>query len=181
MDGKHVVLQAPFNSGSEFFNYKKSFSIVLLVLADCDYNILYADIGSHGRMSDGGVFNCSLLHEKIYKNNNMFPPSAALPNQNTPVPYVIVGDSAFALSPRLMKPYPGTPPIGSKQRIFNQQLSRARVVIENTFGIISAIFRVLRKPMLLQPQGATRVVHTCVYLHNFLKQSTTSRNLYVHA
>ena len=34
MDGKHVVLQCPKNSGSLFFNYEGTFSIVLLAVVD---------------------------------------------------------------------------------------------------------------------------------------------------
>ena len=64
MDGKHVMLQAPMNSGPKYYNYKHYFSIVLFALVDADYNFLYINVGCQGRISDSGVLkNC-----KLYKN-----------------------------------------------------------------------------------------------------------------
>jgi len=46
---------------------------------------------------------------------------------------------------------------------------------------MSATFRVLRKPLLLEPNKAEIIVMAVVYLHNFLRNSTLSKNTYVMA
>lgn len=66
MDGKHVLMKCPGGTGSEFFNYKNSFSIVLLAVVDYNYCFTYIDVGAKGRNSDGGIFNdYSLKRDKI--------------------------------------------------------------------------------------------------------------------
>ena len=178
IDGKHIRMQSPIHSGSDYYNYKQYFSIVLLAVVDSNYNFMFADVGCQGRISDGGVFNNSALMEKIYGDNTCFPNDTCLPGRLENCPFVFVGDSAFALSNRIMKPYPGNPPQGSKNRVFNKRLSRARVVVENAFGIMSSVFRVFRVPLLLQLEQAKVITFTCIYLHNFLKKSRSSRSLY---
>jgi len=142
MDGKYVVLQAPIHSGTEFFNYNATFSIVLFALVDADYNFLFADVGCQGRISDGGVLKNSILYEKLENCELGIPNPQPLPGRNRSVPYVFVADGAFGLHDNIMKPYPGVHKKSSKKRVFNYRLSRARRVVENVFGILSAKFRV---------------------------------------
>lgn len=68
IDCKHVVIQSPIHSGSEFINYKGTFSVVLFALVDANYNFLYANIGCQGRISDGGVFKNTALNKSIEQN-----------------------------------------------------------------------------------------------------------------
>ena len=60
IDGKHINVQAPPNSGSECFNYKKFITIVLLAIADAKF--ISFDLGSPGIQSDSGIFkSCNLV------------------------------------------------------------------------------------------------------------------------
>ena len=75
-----------------------------------------------------------------------------------------------------MKVYPGQHPKGSKERIFNYRICRARRVVEIVFGLAS-VFRVLRKPMLLEPVKA-QLIMTIACLYNFLSRSPDSAAVY---
>lgn len=77
-----------------------------------------------------------------------------------------------------MKVYPGFHPKGSKERIYNYRICRARRIVKNVFGIVSSVFRVLRKPMLLEPKKAKLVVMTVACLQNFLRRQPQSASTY---
>nr|CAI5853248.1 unnamed protein product [Callosobruchus analis] len=181
IDGKHILIQSPINSGSEFFNYKHTFSVVMMALVDANYMFTYVDVGCQGRTSDGGVFRNTVLGRKLLENDLMLPEDEPLPNYTqTTFPYVFVADDAFALGPHLLKPYQGLYEAGSDERVFNYRLSRARRIVENVFGILASVFRVFKAPMLLQPDKVSkiRVAMVCALLHNFLRRSKDSSATY---
>nr|CAI5820533.1 unnamed protein product [Callosobruchus analis] len=61
VDGKHIRVVKPVGSGSSYMNYKHFFSIILLGIADSNYNFVYVDIGSFGKDSDATIFQNSSL------------------------------------------------------------------------------------------------------------------------
>lgn len=91
---------------------------------------------------------------------------------------MFVGNDTFAISARLIKPFPGQHDKGSKSRTFNYHLTQARCVVKNAFVILSSVFYVLRKPLLVQPNTAALITMTCVLLNKFLRKSKTSNAIY---
>lgn len=149
-----------------------------MAIVDANYNFIFADVGCQGRISDGGVFRNTTFYQKLQNSELNLPNDQSLPGRQLNVPFVFVADDAFPLQTHIMKPYPGTHARGSEKRIYNYRLSRARRIVENAFGILSAVFRVLRKPLLLQPDKASLIIMTCMYLHNYLMKRKASRKLY---
>lgn len=169
MDGKHVTIQAPKLSGSLYWNYKKTYSIVLLALVDACYNFIFVDVGSYGRNSDGGILSNSNFGKKLFRNELNIPEQKLLPGTNTKLPMVIVADDAFPLTTNIMRPFPGKN-LTDEQRIFNYRLSRARRISENVFGILVQKFRMFMRPLQGNPDNITKIVLAACILHNFIRK-----------
>ena len=87
IDGKQVAIRAPPYAGSTYYNYKNFHSIVLMGVGDANYRLIYVDVGSNGRNSDGGVFNRSSLSHHLKNNLLPIPQANCLPNSNIKVNY----------------------------------------------------------------------------------------------
>ena len=162
-----MAIQCPANSGSAFFNYKGGFSTVLLAVADADYKFAYVSIGAYGREHDGTIFSKSSLGQRLAEGSLDIP--VAEPGE---LPYAFVADEAFPLREQIMRPYAGrrmsTEP--EKKRIFNYRLSRARRVVENTFGILVSKFRIFRQPINAKLETVDAIVKSTCVLHNYLRR-----------
>lgn len=171
LDGKHIALQCPQNSGSLYYNYKGFFSIVLMAVCDANYSFTLVDIGQYGSNNDSGVLSNSTMGKAFEDGTINFPASEHLPGCDLPsLPYFIVGDEIFPLKPWLMRPYPGQN-ISEEKSIFNYRLSRARRVIENCFGILVARWRIFRSPILASVETVVKITQAAICLHNYLKQT----------
>lgn len=73
LDGKHIRVIKPVNSGSMYYNYKHFCSVVLLAMCDSNYLFTFVDIGAYGKESDSAVFRNSALCDAIKTRSSIFP------------------------------------------------------------------------------------------------------------
>ena len=107
MDGKHVRIQAPKNSGSEYYNYKNYFSVVLFAICDANYKFTYVDIGGYGSDSDSGIYSSSHIGAALNEGMIDLPQPEPLPNLRESAfkySFQFVGDEAFPLKSYLARP-----------------------------------------------------------------------------
>ena len=167
-DGKHVVIECPKNSGSNFFNYKGTFSIVLLAYGDANYCFTAVDVGQYGRSNDSGAFANSALGKALESNSLNVPAAEHVQGCADKLPCVTVVDEGLPLKPYQMRPYPGKN-LTEDRAIFNYRLSRARRIIENIFGILAARWRIFRRPIRADVATVEKIVLACICLHNYLR------------
>ena len=139
----------------------------MFLLAACDhrYKLIFVDIGAFGLRSDGGIFSESTMGH-LFRSKKMNVPAARIVGRFE-LPYVILGDAAFPLEDWLMRPYPRAS-LGAYERVYNYRLSRARRMIENTFGILVSRWRIFRCPITTYVETTEEIVKACPCLHNWL-------------
>ena len=168
LDGKHIACRCPPKSGSQYYNYKGFYSIVLMALVDADYKFIWAGVGSTGAASDAQIYNNSELKELVEDGLLGLPPPDPLPHDTQDVPYFFLGDDAFALRETMMKLY-SQRGLNNEERIYNYRISRARRVVENAFGILANHFQVLLTTMQHLPSTVKIIVKACIVLHNLMR------------
>ena len=99
LDGKHIAMKKPKKSGSEYFNYKGYFSLVLLALVDAEYKFLWVNVGASGSSSDAQIFHSSKLRRKIENGTLGLPPPERLGPGGPNLHYCLLGDDDFARMP----------------------------------------------------------------------------------
>ena len=95
MDGKHIRIVPPPDSGAFYYNYKNYYSIVLMALVDSNYEFIFVDVGQNGRISDGGVLEHTEFMRRLNNGQLNLPDNTeTVKNLN----FAFLGDEAFALT-----------------------------------------------------------------------------------
>lgn len=146
-----------------------------MAICDARYIFTLVDIGSYGSNNDSGVFRHSEIGKAFFNNEMNLPLPHAIQEAPTlgKIPYFLVGDEAFPLQTWLMRPFPGRE-LPEERMIFNYRLSRARRVIENAFGILSARWRIFLQPIQSNVESSDLIVRATICLHNFLRQTDSA-------
>ena len=135
------------------------------------------DVGGFGRSNDAGVLSNSLFGQALSTGTLQLPADQLLPgaDHRGPQPHVFVADEAFPLQRHLMRPFSRESLTTAERQSFNYRLSRARLVVENAFGILSSQWRMYRHVIEVCPEVADlRVKATCV-LHNYIQSMTPTQ------
>jgi len=175
IDGKHIRIKKPRNSGSKYFNYKGYFSIVLLAVVDATGNFIIVDVGSCGGNSDGGIFEKSAFGKRLSNQTLSVPEKGTLPSTATDTFFVFVADDAFPLKENILKPF-SQKKLTFEKDIFNYRLSRARGVVEMAFGNLAQMWRILLHQLEVEPPLATDIVKALTVLHNYVKTKEPHRS-----
>ena len=169
IDGKHIAMDCPRDSGSKYYCYKGYFSTVLLAVCDANYCFSLVDVGNYGSNNDAGILANSKMGKRFKKGKFNLPPPEKLDGCLLPkCPFFLVGDDIFPLCDWILKPYPGKD-LDQEERIFNYRLSRARRIIENSFGILVARWRIFHGPIRACVETVEAITQAACILHNYLR------------
>ena len=164
IDGTHIRMQKPKDSGPDYFSRYQQYDVVVQAVVNGEKRFLDVAAGFPGSMHDARIFKNSAICQKIMNGELLNEPTVRV--QNREVKPFLLGDSAYPISTSLLKPYPeGTR--DPKEIHFNKELSRARVSVECAFGILKRRWRILQKRLDSNIAFVTKCIIACCVIHNF--------------
>ena len=168
IDGSHVRIKAPVDSAPDYFSWYQQHDFIIQAVVNGKKHFLDFACGFPSSMHDGRVLRRSRIFARAERREILTIPTVNVAGQEIG-PY-LVGNSAYPLSPWLMKPFPE----GTRDRDeikFNRQLSSARVKVQCAFGILKNRWRILMKRFDSSVAFAIRCTVACAVLHNICLQN----------
>lgn len=166
IDGTHFHIRKPNHSPEDYFYFKSGgYTMACQAVVDRDRKFIDISVGMPGSTNDARQLRRSMLYQKA-TTTNLFNPGDSIEGF---VPY-LVGDKGYPILPWLITPYREMPNgrRSVQETLFNRKLSRARSVVENSFGILKQTFRELHSASDLHVTLLPDVVVSCCILHNLL-------------
>ena len=164
VDGTHIPILSPYECPADYYNRKGWHSIIMQGAVDNKGLFIDVYIGWPGKVHDARVFANSSIYRKG-QNKTLFPDWTEKIS-GVDIPVVILGDPAYPLLRWVMKAFPDNGNLSHQQRKFNYCLSRARVIVEHSYGKLKGRWRCLLKRLDVNIDDVPELVAACCVLHN---------------
>jgi len=164
IDGCHIPITPPALNHTDYYNRKGWYSVVLQGIVDSNYLFRDVCVGWPGSVHDARVFSNSGIFTKLTSEKVLDCNYLRIQDKN--ISLFLIGDSAYPLKTFLMKPFAFNTALTNQQKVFNYNLSKARIVVENAFGRLKARWRRLTKRNEMNVSNVPHIVTACCVLHN---------------
>ena len=168
LDGTFMRIEKPIKFGDSYFCYKRFHSIIILACVDARGIFTSVNSGRPGSVGDSFTYNHSSLKRNIDIGNWLHVSHSKIINGQEIRPF-LVADSAFSLSPTVMKCF-DEDPMRPHYVSFNYSVIRTRRVVEQAFGRLKGRWRVTAQSKLNDPVFASVVGTVCCGLHNICER-----------
>ena len=153
IDGTHFILQnAPQKEKYLYFTRKKRYALHCQGIVDHRGIFISYDVGWPGSVHDA----------KVYRNSYFYLNRSSLIKGDD----FLIGDSAYPLSPFLIKPFSKP---NEDQTKFNRIFSSHRIVVEHSFGRVKNRFGGIKEISVKKISTAINLIDCAIILHNFLE------------
>ncbi|KAL8499204.1 hypothetical protein ACS0TY_022251 [Phlomoides rotata] len=163
LDGTYIDVHVPISEKGRYRNRKGQISVNVLGVCDMNMQFVYILTGWEGSAADSKVLRNAINMEnglKIPRGKYYLCDNGYLNCEGFLTPYKGVRYHLNEWTSRRPQTY---------QEYFNMKHTRARNVIERTFGLLKMRWGILRSPSWYLITTANKIIMACCLIHNYIR------------